>query len=362
MMESLEIVGYRCFKTMRLDGLTRVNVVVGRNNAGKTSLLDAVELLLLRNEPSSLVRSLWRRQEVRSRGIDPQGTKSDVVLDAGQLFHGREVNPNSSFIISAITSDQREMRIEARIDSAHVATMLSRHVLVTSATNSLQVNAKPNIAQFDYEIHGAGLAYDVGALGAPDQLNRPFIFAGTGNLGGRERARLWDLIVGNEEEDLATNALRILEPNIDRVIFTVGDSHGGSPSPFVRMKGSSERIPLGNLGHGASRLFELAILLAHARGGVFMVDEIEVGLHYMAMESVWRMILETAQKYDIQVFATTHSKDCTQALASLYRRERTLENIVSLHRLDAGATHSDRFSMDDVQIADDARVELRGLS
>jgi AAA15 family ATPase/GTPase len=120
-------------------------------------------------------------------------------------------------------------------------------------------------------------------------------------------------------------------------------------------------VPLGNLGHGASRLFEIAILLAHARGGVFLIDEIEVGLHHLAMESVWHMILETSQQLDIQVFATTHSKDCIQALASLYRRNRALQDVVALHRLEAGATRSERFSIDDVEVADDAKVELRGL-
>ncbi len=363
MMDSIEIVGYRCFKTMRLEGLTRVSVVVGRNNAGKTSLLDAVELLLLRNEPMSLVRSLWRRREVRSRGIDSQSSTAEILLDACQLFNGRELTPTSSFSISGLTNDRKQMRVHVAIDAA-TGTHYRRQPrnTVDSIAGELQMSTESTSSISSYVLHGTALVIETGFRGPPDQLIRPFVFAGTGNLDGRERARLWDLIVGNEEEDLVTNALRILEPNIDRIIFTVGDGYGGSPSPFVRMKGSSERVPLGNLGHGASRLFEIAILLAHARGGVFMVDEIEVGLHYMSMESVWRMILETAQKYDIQVFSTTHSKDCMQALASLYRRDRTLENIVSLHRLDAGATHSDRFSMNDVEIADDARVELRGLA
>lgn len=198
--------------------------------------------------------------------------------------------------------------------------------------------------------------------GTPDQLIRPYVFAGPGTLGARERGRLWDLIVGNEDEDLVTAALRTIEPNIERVIFTVGDSYSSVPAPFVRMKDMSERVPLGNLGHGAGRLLEIALLLVQARGGVFLADEIEIGLHHTVMKEVWHLIVETAMRLDFQVVASTHSQDCIRALADLYGDNRSLVDVVALHRLDAFASKTERFSMDDIEIAEDTRLDLRGLA
>ena len=45
MIQSLTASGFRCFREILVEPLTRVNLFVGENNAGKTSLLEAVELL-----------------------------------------------------------------------------------------------------------------------------------------------------------------------------------------------------------------------------------------------------------------------------------------------------------------------------
>ena len=53
--------------------------------------------------------------------------------------------------------------------------------------------------------------------------------------------------------------------------------------------------------------------MMNANNGIFLVDEIENGIHYSVLPDVWRMIFHTAKRLNIQVFATTHSSDCIQA-------------------------------------------------
>ena len=50
LIRDLTIKGYRCFEDFSMDGLTRVNLLVGNNNSGKTSFLEAVYLLV--NQPT----------------------------------------------------------------------------------------------------------------------------------------------------------------------------------------------------------------------------------------------------------------------------------------------------------------------
>ena len=97
MIDELEVRGFRSFSELVVHGLTQVNVIVGKNNAGKTSLLDALDLLFLREHPMGLVRSLWRRQEIQARGIAQGGPDSDFHLDARQLFYGRKLDSGSCF-------------------------------------------------------------------------------------------------------------------------------------------------------------------------------------------------------------------------------------------------------------------------
>ena len=62
-----------------------------------------------------------------------------------------------------------------------------------------------------------------------------------------------------------------------------------------------------------NRLFGIALSLANAEGGVLLIDEFENGLHYSVQPDVWRMIFNMSERLNIQVFATTHSKDTVHA-------------------------------------------------
>ena len=62
MFTTLKITDFRGFADLRLDGLRRVNLVVGRNNAGKTSLLEAIALVANPEQAASLPQNLVRSE------------------------------------------------------------------------------------------------------------------------------------------------------------------------------------------------------------------------------------------------------------------------------------------------------------
>lgn len=358
MIDELEVRGFRSFSELHMRGLTRVNVIVGKNNAGKTSLLDALEVLFLRPNPMDLFRSLWRRKEVPSRGPDQGSSNVLVQLDARQLFHGRSLDHNASFGVAG-KSGEASLRLD--VIARQVKPRVEQVSPGIHETVRFVLYGDTEAASFQWPLSGTSVVINTTQRSALEELSRPHVYVGTGLMSARDRGRLWDSMVGNDEEDFVTQAVKTAEPNVERILFTSGEAYGGTPTSFVRLKGVPERVPLGNLGHGATRLLEIAMLLVQARDGAFLMDEIEIGLHYSVMASVWRLILATAQRLNIQVFATTHSQDCLEALAGLYEDDRSLANVVSLHRLDVGATKTERFSMEDIQIAETSKLELRGL-
>ena len=87
MLQTLEIRGYRGFEAYRLADLARVNLVVGKNNCGKTSVLEAVELLVSRGHPGVFYDSSLRRGEVGvSQGHQRRGRWTDI----SHVFFGRK--------------------------------------------------------------------------------------------------------------------------------------------------------------------------------------------------------------------------------------------------------------------------------
>ncbi|GAA6621765.1 AAA family ATPase [Scytonema sp. NUACC26] len=63
MLHEISIHNYRSFKNFQIDELARVNLIVGSNNSGKTSLLEAIYLLVNQNNPQSLLDLLDNRME-----------------------------------------------------------------------------------------------------------------------------------------------------------------------------------------------------------------------------------------------------------------------------------------------------------
>ncbi len=100
-----------------------------------------------------------------------------------------------------------------------------------------------------------------------------------------------------------------------------------------------EPLTLKSFGEGLNRLFGLALALVNCKDGVLLIDEVEGGFHYSVLPDVWKLIFKTAKDLNVQVFATTHSKDCIEAFARaafdspeegmLIRLERRGEKIVA---------------------------------
>ena len=141
-----------------------------------------------------------------------------------------------------------------------------------------------------------------------------------------EVVRLFDDLVLTEHEEHSTQALRMLEPVIERIASVVNERW-----PLIREVPSgvllkqariSERIPIGTTGDGMWRLLGLALALANAKGGVLLVDEIDTGLHYSVMSDLWRMASERTAAMNVQVVATTHSRNCFESLAEIVESDQ----------------------------------------
>lgn len=80
-------------------------------------------------------------------------------------------------------------------------------------------------------------------------------------------------------------------------------------------------IPINLMGDGTRKLFTIVTALYNAKNGILIIDEVDNGLYYKSMKSLWKSILKMSQEYDIQVFLSTHSVDSLNALNTLLEGE-----------------------------------------
>lgn len=69
---------------------------------------------------------------------------------------------------------------------------------------------------------------------------------------------------------------------------------------------------------------------------VLLVDEIDTGLHYSVMLDMWTIIFQVVKRLNVQVFATTHNSDCWKSLAAVANSENSLENGITIQRIEKG--------------------------
>jgi len=106
------------------------------------------------------------------------------------------------------------------------------------------------------------------------------------------------------------------------------------------------------------RMLGLALAVANAKGGVLLVDEIDTGLHYSVMGDMWRMVSERAAALDVQVFATTHSRDCYESLAAILKSDSP-SSLATIQRIDPSRERAIRFSNDEIVAAAARGIEVR---
>jgi AAA15 family ATPase/GTPase len=127
---------------------------------------------------------------------------------------------------------------------------------------------------------------------------------------------------------------------------------------IIKRRGYDQPIPIGSMGDGMWRMLAMAIAITQCRGGVLLIDEIDTGLHYTVMSDMWRLISGAAQELDVQVFATTHSFDCIQSLATVCVSTNA-RSAVTLQRIETGRRKAIPYSEAEIKIAAERQIEVR---
>ena len=374
-LKSLHLRGYRAFDDFRISDLGRVNLIVGKNNAGKTSILEAIRLLASGGDPEMLARVAVERSDRFEGGTWSRMGEPDPVVDAKTFFHESDFAVSRTFAVATdgeLGSVRGEVIKIADLDSAERETILSRvpsflrdyrgedlglrlrgsgqtPPVIIGLTADGQFGVDETLA----ELPNASLAQRL-STGANAIHITPAV------LGSSALAALWGhLLVDGREADIVS-ALRILEPRIESVHFLPLDSAAQSDRVLIGMEDKKRRVSLGTMGEGVRRLLSLALSLANARSGILTVDEIDTGLHWSVMREMWSLVIRVAVELDVSVFATTHSLDCLRGLRDATEKSPGDADMIRVHSIDTRLDHAVTYRAEDLSIAIEQEIEVRG--
>lgn len=376
MISSFSIRGYRGFNKFSMDGLGRINLLVGTNNSGKTSVLEAIHLLSAMGAPNSLSQTLSRRGERLIPSPDANlpdrpGRRPATEFDVSHLFHGHEAQLGASMRIQAqMGGTERELEISLAEVSPRDQPELFTDDESIGQRLAVKISGTPRPGTTFIPLSRAGgITSDALDLSARRQRLRssaewltPVRFITTESIAVDELVSMWNSVALTPFESLVLSALQFLEPKIERIAsqsttgpFYAPQARGGF---ILKLKGVDQPVPIGSMGDGMWRMLAVAIALTQCRGGVLLVDEIDTGLHYAVLARMWKLIFSAAKEFDVQVFATTHSSDCIHSLAEL-SQDSGRTNDISVQRIEIGREKAVRYDGEEIAIAAQSEIEVR---
>jgi len=381
MLSKLELRGYRGFENLELADLRPVNLIVGNNNCGKTSILEAVELLASGGRPSAFKRSAMRRSEtVWHHHDDPQeplvGMRSSRGVRRAVLshfFHGHRCKPGAEFVLAADDSPSQEhprRRLCAKLGSSADVEVSSFFDVVgeerPSALPYRKDDGGPDAVYFlTIENEGGkpfllpvgedgALLDDVYRLRVSNGPIASLRFLTLDSFDPLSMREEWDGLQAEGREDEVVESLKTLLPNIASIHFLAGGA-----GILIGSADGGGRLPIGTFGDGVKRLLALALSFIGSRDGFLLIDEIDTGFHWTVMEDMWQLVVEAALRSKVQVFATTHSSDCIRGLGSLTKSCPELAEQVSIQKVHHALQRAVSLHDEGIQVAVEQGIEVR---
>jgi len=348
MLESFEINNFRLFQHLEVGRLGRVNLIVGRNNSGKSTFLEAVELYASNASPTVLLDLIESRQETWFSEAQPH-SQNFIGNPVRHLFFGRklprigeeaislgEVSSSTKLHIGVAAYQYKnndegtsrkirisDMKLDEDLLDAEIF-LVAEEDTRTRRLFPLDEDVKDlrRRSRFLYERQESEFKYT-------------WQIVSTENMPNRKLAALWDLTSLTNLESEVISALGLIDERVSGVAFVEDISKGrasDSRIPLVKIKGIDEPLTLKSMGDGLTRLFHIIVALVNARNGLLLIDEFENGLHWRVQPQVWDIVFQLSEKLNVQVFATTHSRDCIQGFDHAWNQYPTLG---AFFRLDA---------------------------
>lgn len=327
-LHSISIHNFRSFADLAVSGLGGVTLVTGKNNVGKSTLLEAIRILTTDAAPATLFGILNYREESDPRLEEPLATVTpDDYVAFCSLFRNF---PNLAacrdpFVIAGADKNGNPI--------AHVTAKMRWFAEKTDDEQSVRrlVPTEPDLfgdesgfPALDVELlnrrrviridRDRPMRYRRSWPEANEGLTAPCIFLDPfSSRSTNQLAALWDSVALTAAEQDVVEALKIAAPEIEAVSMIGSDAGSHQRTAIARSAQYSHPVPLRSFGDGVNRLFGLMLSLSCGRNGFLLVDEIENGLHHTILADVWRTTFRVARKLNVQVFATTHSWDCIEA-------------------------------------------------
>jgi len=326
MYKSFTIKNFKNFKSLELNDLERVNLIIGKNNSGKSSLLEAI---LLHNMSIASITSII---ESRNRDLLDATDFKHIIQAFFNNFNTKEPidligffenNKKVSVSFRLLEKEEEIEKINIKIDLKGISSLYPKQPYVLQAEHKEDGNIKNFYLVFS--------ASNIMPSSFPVPKFPVFFLPTSFRTSILQEVALYSQLRSENYQDKIIKYLRIIEPKINSIEIL---NLTGKPALYGDV-GLDKPILLSFLGEGMSRLTNILLAIGVSKNGAVLIDEIENGFHYSVLKDVWKAISEMAREFNVQVFATTHSYECIQNAHLAFKESDVYDfRVIRLDKID----------------------------
>lgn len=359
MIKSLQVKNFRGFGSLEIKELNKFNLLVGHANTGKTTLMEAIFLLLGVLNPKLAIsingfrgleaidQNYWARY-FHDLKMEQEISIAGEITGTIEELRKLTITPK---LVSHLRETENGVSAHTASDYASTSAAVPRGLLY--CYDRLKAHAE------EYETFRTELVEEEKGTAQwepsreHDKFIVPAVFLSAGTLYSGLASRFAQMAEAKLKPDL----LAVLSL-IDKDIL---DLELGQNNVLFCDVGLPKMLPVNLMGGGVIKVLSALTAFADCSKGVLLLDELENGLHFSAQEILWRALYEAANKFDVQIIASTHSYECVRAFQAVAKERLDLYDDFSLFRLEKHdhSPHVVRIDMNDLETAIKSHWEVR---
>lgn len=350
-LNNISIGAFRGISDLTVNDLSQVNLIVGDNNCGKTSILEAIQLLRAPEDINNVFRvsrnrdaySGFSRIPIFDSFVNMLQGNTEKSISISCQYQDKDVNLlsdygtraiNISGIVRRVMFDANELRQKDRLayretmvmdfDGGEIEEFIGE---ITTETTPLPITR--DIIKVNRFTSVTGRAINSNKRGTIKITYLSPIAHLIGNT--------FDRIIRNEKyKEICIKMLKLFDDNIeDLLLLNLESSY--RPVEFVRNK-ITGLMPLSTYGDGIKKVLAIANAIAQSSDGILLIDEIETAVHSKYYDDIFRFIVKASIQYNVQLFITTHSIEAvdgllnTQVIDNVYSESSDTIKVVTLRK------------------------------
>ena len=314
MIKEIRFQNFRCFEDLKIGGLEKFNIIGGKNNVGKTAVLEGLFLCAGPTKPElTLKLNAFRGLEVFETGKDiwsniffNKDIENKIEMEYKDEKHFSRstkisLEPQKTIKISK----DRQRNAEAKGDlfeTENIEDYELRYYYQDDDENTFKIKGRLEKGQIKFDVQPIKNPFEAIFINARYRSS-PI-----------EEANRYSKIKIKRGEENILKALKAIDSRIRELTII---AKGGYSSLYYDI-GLKEMMPMQTIGEGTVKYLSMLLAIANARDGIVMIDELENGIHYAVLEKVIRNLYNFSNIYNVQIFATTHSFECVRTAYNVF--------------------------------------------